>query len=158
MKFRWVKCNIGQEQRKARRDLVREIQKHYPPEEYPRVADVAGGNGQLTQLLLKAGYKVTLIDPSSKKVKGARFWKRKFLVRDRKDFDLIIGYRPCGASQKMVRAAKYMPVVLVLCGCRSIWPGCCGKWPTTLARDFMRKHRILYRKHGYWYFMHGRRE
>lgn len=164
MGFSYAK--VRKQHQQERRDLVKEIKKQHPPREFPRVADVAGGvDGDLTKLLLKAGYKVTLIDYRGMKVKGARLWKRKFLVRDHEDFDLIVGYRPCGASRKLVRVAKYKPVVLAICGCRWVW------WaqnhipkrkprhaPRLLARRFMHEQRVRVKEQYPWFFMHGRHD
>ncbi len=122
----------------------------HPPEEFPRVADVGGGTGRMAVVLRELGYKVTLIEPVRHRTRGWRRLKngkyravtrllrgpslegirvrrRKFLVRDALDYDLLVAVRPCGASQKLVRAAKYRPLVLLPCTeyC-TVWPGKSG--------------------------------
>ncbi len=140
---------------KLRRELAKEIKRRYPVRKFPRIADVAGGAGSLAKMLVKAGYKVAIIEPKGQKVKGARLWKRKFFVQDHVSFDLIVGFAPCGASQKLVRAGKYKPTVLVPCGCRSVWP---GKRDVRIeARAFMDKQRVQYEFDGAWFYMEGRR-
>ena len=59
---------------------------------------------------------------------GIKVRREKFLVRHAFAFDLLVGLRPCGASKKLVRAAKYRPLVLKPCTawCNWVWPGNSG--------------------------------
>lgn len=102
--------------------FAQEVAKRFPPEDFPRVADVAGGYGHTAKALKKVGYVVETFDPEGERVKGVRLHKRKFWVRDARDFDLVVGFRPCGASQKLIRAGKYRPIAMIPCFCRSVWP------------------------------------
>ncbi len=102
--------------------FARAVAKRFPPAEHRRVADVGGYTGLTAQALKKVGYPVVVtIDPQGRKSSGVALLKRKFLVRDAEDFDLVVGFRPCGASQKIVRAGKYCPVALLPCGCGRVW-------------------------------------
>ncbi len=113
----------------------------FPPADFPRVADIAGGRGSLSTALIREGFKVTLIDPApggytlhrckgrrvlrpsrhSNVPKGVKLRRKRFLVRHADDFDVLVGAHPCGASKKLVRAARQRPVILVPCWCRSVW-------------------------------------
>ncbi len=153
MGFDMVKRAKNREE--LRREFLKEIKRRYPVRKFPRSADVAGGHGNLAKWLVKAGYKVTIIDPKGYRVDGARLWKRKFFVQDHVFFDLIVGFAPCGASQKIVRAGKYKAAVLAPCGCRSVWS---GKRDVRIeARAFMDKQRVQYKFDGAWFYMEGRR-
>ncbi len=136
--------------RRQLKEMARAIKKRFPSSEFPRVADVAGGDGRLTSLLIKEGYRVTIIDPAGCKVKGSRVLKRKFLVRDAQDYDLLVGFYPCQASQKLLRAAKYKPVVFHPCKCRHHWPG--GRDPRIEAQAFMKKQGVTYERDGSFIF------
>ena len=147
----------------------------HPPDLFPRVADVGGGRGAMACALRDLGYEPTIIDPNrpslssmkrirgkwrrhatksdrkrAKAMKGITVRRRKFMVSDAKDYDLLVGLRPCAASKKLVRAAKHRPLVMLPCTefCRRIWPGNSG----TIAniercfRDFgvgFRRHERL---------------
>lgn len=119
----------------------------FPPDRFPHVADVAGGEGRFAVALRDAGYKPTVIDPAAPCVpKGVEVWKRKFLVQDAENFDLLIDLGPCDASQKLVRAAKRTPLVFVPCRCRRVWP----KPRNTVleAAAFLRKQKVPFQKDG----------
>jgi hypothetical protein len=59
---------------------------------------------------------------------GIKVRREKFLVRHASEFDVLFGLRPCGASKKLVRAAKYRPLVMKPCTawCSYVWPGNSG--------------------------------
>jgi hypothetical protein len=119
----------------------------FPPDAFPNVADVAGGDGHFAVALRDAGYKPTVIDPMTTCVpKGVQVLKRKFLVQDAERFDLLVGLGPCSASQKLLRAARRVPVVFVPCMCRSVWP----KPRNTVleAAAFLRKQKVPFKKDG----------
>lgn len=119
----------------------------FPPDRFPRVADVAGGDGHLAVGLREAGYKATVIDPAAHCVpKGVVVLRRKFLVQDAERFDLLVGLGPCDVSQKLVRAAKRTPVVFVPCRCRRVWPG--SRAAVLEASAFLTKQKIPFQKDG----------
>ncbi len=120
------------------RPFLARVLELYPPDLYPRVADVGGAGGYMAIPLLRAGYKVTVIDPAVRTARDRGLWKsprrkplprgvkkapRKFLVKDAADFDLLVGFFPCDASLKLIRAAKYKPLIFQPCWCRRFWPG-----------------------------------
>ncbi len=103
--------------------FARAVAKRFPPAEHRRVVDVGGYTGHTAQALKKVGYRVVVtIDPEGERSPGVALRKRRFLVQDAQGFDLVVGFRPCGASQKIIRAGKYRPVALLPCCCSKIWP------------------------------------
>ncbi len=111
-------------QRSPFRWFAEAIAKQFPPEQHRRVADVAGGPwGHSARALKAVGYRVVvMIDPSGRRLPGMSLRKRKFRVHDALEFDLLVGFRPCGASQKLIRAAKQVPLAFLPCGCGWVWP------------------------------------
>lgn len=131
--------------------LVRIVKRLYPPGEFPKVLDVAGGAGFYARALARVGYQVTIIDPHARRAKTSsrnkpRILRRKLKVADVDSFDLVFAYRPCGASQTVVRAARRRPVVLVPCTCSRVWPGNGGFMAG--AERFLKKLGVPYRRKG----------
>lgn len=126
----------------------------HPPAEFPRVADVGGGDGRTARFLRDLGYQVTIIDPHPYGPAPARvkLLRQKFLVRHAFEFDLLVGMRPCRASKKLVRAAKHRPLVLLPCTawCSHIWPGKSGslrnieRYFRSLGVGFRRVGRLVW--------------
>ncbi len=151
--------------------LAKIVQLH-PPESFPRVADVGGGHGRMARCLRDLGYRVTLIDPTyylvngtqarrvrarerrKKANKGIRVRRRRFLVRDAADFDLLVGMRPCSASQQLVRAAKQKPLIMLPCyGCARVWPG--NSCTVANIEKFFRAMGVGFRREGREVFWTG---
>lgn len=128
------------------RVLAAVAQALYPPERFPRVADVAGASGKYARALSRLGYDVTIIDPRGSKSRKAQVWRRPFLVRDAQGFDLIVAVRACGASKKVARAARRVPTILVPCNCRHVWPS--GRAPMPAATAFLRELGVPFRRMG----------
>jgi len=109
--------------------LAAEILRQFPPAQFPRVADVAGGQGRLSLLLAAAGYSPTVFDLRAtdlpkRERKDVRIGKRPGFARlqrrfdpgqDARDFDLVVGLHPDGATEAIVHAADYAAVLCVPC-------------------------------------------
>ncbi len=107
----------------------------FPPQHYKRVADVAGGKGELSLELLKLGYQPTVIDPRKTGLSKAqrRQLRRKLSIAElpriqtcfchtqAEVYDLIVGMHPDGASYEIATAAAKRTVVIV--PCCNIWCG-----------------------------------
>lgn len=102
-----------------------------------RVADIGGGKGLLSYLLLQQGWDSTVIDPFYQllpyKYKDLETGSRKILTIDQmssihritepfeiemaKDFDLLIGLHAHGCNMKIIQAAKKYNIEFVLLPC-----------------------------------------
>lgn len=125
------------------------VLEHFPPREYPRVADVGGGKEcDLACWLTKLGYEVTVIDPACPKrmPRGIKAMRTEFLIKHARKFDLLVGLAPCEASQKLIHAAKYRPIIFWPCNCRRIWPR--RQRSTRAAPACFRDAGVPYRKQG----------
>ena len=99
-----------------------------------RVADVAGGQGDLSLWLTLHGYECTVIDPRNTALgKQLRVQVRRnnlHIGRLRKkysrnmasDYDLVVGLHPDGATKELALSAQVAPVVIVPC-CNMWAPG-----------------------------------
>ena len=129
------------------------VQRNFPPP--LKIADVAGGQGNLSLLLAQRGYNCTVIDPRktnlSKKERQLANRKKIHFERIRSRFssdmansyDLIIGLHPDEATEAICCAAHSKPVVLVPC-CR-YWNGIESHGSPNLAetiRRFFRRNKI----------------
>lgn len=115
--------------------LAAEILRRFPPTHFPRVADVAGGQGRLSLLLAAAGYSPVVFDPRAtdlpkRERKDVRFGRRPGFARlqrrfdpnqDARDFDLVVGLHPDGATEAIVHAAAHAAVLVV--PCCNFWAG-----------------------------------
>jgi len=126
-------------------DVLARAMSTFPPELFPRVADVGGGEGRLALAMREFGYDPVIIDPTPASV-GLPVLSRRFQVKDAEGFDLIVAVGPCGASQKLMRAAKGTPTVFVPCMCRSVWPG--TRHPILEASAFLTRMKVDFRKEG----------
>ncbi|MCH8557216.1 MAG: methyltransferase domain-containing protein [Balneolia bacterium] len=66
--------------------LAKLISKHFPPDEYTRVIDIACGRGRHSFNLAKLGYNVTGVDLSERAIKRANTLKETFPFPDRVRF------------------------------------------------------------------------
>ena len=129
------------------------VQRNFPPP--LKIADVAGGQGNLSFILTQRGYVCTVIDPRktnlSKKErqlsnrKGIRFnqIRSKFNSEMARDYDLIIGLHPDQATEEICYAAKFKPTIIVPC-CK-YWNGVENHGSPSLPdtiRKFFRQNRI----------------
>ena len=125
--------------------LLELVRKTYPPDRFPRVADVGGGNGWLALELRRIGYHPVVIDPLPCAADVASL-RRKLMVSDAKDFDLMVALGPCDASQKLMRVAKTIPIVFVPCRCRSVWPKSTRRSSILDAAAFLAGLKIPYER------------
>jgi len=107
------------------------VQRKFPPP--LKVADVAGGQGNLSFILTQKGYDCTVIDPrktnlskkerqlSNRKGICFRRVRSKFCSDMAQGFDLIIGLHPDQATEEICHAAKFRPTIIVPC-CK-YWEG-----------------------------------
>lgn len=129
------------------------VQRNFPPP--LSIADVAGGQGNLSFILAQEGYKCTIIDPRNTDLsknerrmrsrKGIRFKRirKEFTPEMAGNFDLIIGLHPDEATEAICQAAKTKPVVLIPC-CR-YWRGIESHGSPSMAktiRRFFRNNKI----------------
>jgi len=99
-----------------------------------RVADVAGGQGNLSMWLALHGYECTVIDPRKTKLSraertqtrrsGLRIGRLRqmYVSSMASDYDLVIGLHPDGATRELALSAPTVPVVIVPC-CNMWAPG-----------------------------------
>jgi len=133
--------------------LANFVQRNFPPP--LKVADVAGGQGNLSFILAQRGYDCTVIDPRktglSKKKRQISRRKRiqfrqihsEFHAEMTEDYDLIIGLHPDQATEEICYAAKIRPVILVPC-CK-YWNGIENHGAASLSdtiRKFFRQNKI----------------
>jgi len=94
--------------------LAEYITRHFPPP--IRVADVAGGNGTLNDILSVREYEVVTFDPNlrmkypNRKGQAVRFYADIALA-----FDLVVGMHPDQATEEIVYATKHCPIIVVPC-------------------------------------------
>jgi len=129
------------------------VQRNFPPP--LKIADAAGGQGNLSFILTQKGYDCTVIDPRktnlSKKErqisqrKGIQFKRirSKFHSEMADDYDLVIGLHPDQATEEICRAAQFKPTIIVPC-CK-YWDGIeshgSASLPDTI-RKFFRRNKI----------------
>lgn len=108
-----------------------EVMADFVAEKYPRatyVADVAGGQGMLSRLLMKRGFDAEVVDPRGNCLTGVRS-RAELYTADMADYyDLVVGLHPDQALRPVVESALLRPVVVV---------PCCNFWDRSrkLGRD-----------------------
>ena len=127
------------------------IATNFPPPR--RVADVAGGQGNLSLLLVERGYDCSVIDPRKTALskRERRHSRRQRLAFERiraqfqpemaEGFDLVVGLHPDGATEAICHAALVCPVVLVPC-CK-YWQGMESHGSPSLVETVRRCFRRL---------------
>jgi hypothetical protein len=93
------------------------------------VADVAGGQGQLTRELRKRhGYEAEVVDPRDHRLRGVPGSAESFTATRASYYDLVIGLHPDEATRAIAEAAIVRPIVIV---------PCCNFWDRSvkLGRD-----------------------
>lgn len=120
-----------------------------------RVADVAGGTGQLSFLLAQRGFTCDIVDPRETDLpKESRVLARRSRLPIRRiqsnfghemaeQYDLAVGLHPDGATLEICHSAKYVPVVIVPC-CKINFNDICTHGADNLTdavrRYFKREH------------------
>lgn len=127
--------------------LAEFVARNFPPEEFQKVADVAGGSGQLSIELNKKGYNSTLIDPRKKVLKGISHKRKCWKSSMSDDYDLIVGLHPDETTEELCNSTYFRPIVLVPC-CKH-WKGIESHGSHSqkeTVRRFFSKNRIVYRE------------
>lgn len=92
----------------------------YPVEEYPRVLEIAAGNGNFSQRLADYGYQVTAMDPKIKLNKDANYnMLQEYFDEntDISDYDLGIAIHPCGIHKDIISNFKINEKAMFLMPC-----------------------------------------
>lgn len=121
-------------------ELADIIEEQFPPSEYRRVLDVAGGNGELAIELWARGYAdVCIVDPAPvRREQIAVRRRRKVYHRDMAmHADLVVGYRPDSAAEEMCDGVVHAPVLIV---------PCCNYWDADQRIEDLVVDRLL--EHG----------
>jgi hypothetical protein len=103
------------------------ISNRFPEARY--VADVAGGQGLLTRMLIKRhNLECEVVDPRGWVLKGVPNRQETFVASMAPYYDLVVGLHPDEAIREVVDAALVSPAILV---------PCCNFWDRTrkLGRD-----------------------
>ncbi len=80
------------------------------------VADVAGGQGQLSRELRKRhGYEAEVVDPRPHRLRGVSGAAELFTPDRAPYYDLVIGLHPDEATRAVVESAIVRPIVIVPC-------------------------------------------
>jgi hypothetical protein len=80
------------------------------------IADVAGGQGMLTRILMKKyNYDCEVVDPRVHVLKGVKSQACAFDAKLAPYYDLIIGLHPDEATRAVAEAALVRPTILVPC-------------------------------------------
>lgn len=97
----------------------------FPPNQYRRVADIAGGKGYLQTNLRERGYDVTTYDErQGRRDRPGRFQYRYQLFGShvKEDYDLLVGMHPDEATDVIINEAakRKIPFAVVPCCVRPI--------------------------------------
>ncbi len=92
------------------------------------VADVAGGQGMLSRLLVKRGFDAEVVDPRGNCLSGVKSRPEPYTADMADYYDLVVGLHPDEALRPVVESALTRPVLVV---------PCCNFWDrsTKLGRD-----------------------
>ncbi|MGC9350166.1 MAG: hypothetical protein ACP5JG_18645 [Anaerolineae bacterium] len=111
------------------------------------IADVAGGQGMLSRILVKKyNYVCEVIDPRGWVLKGVQNYQEEFDPSWATYYDLIVGLHPDEALRPVAQAALIRPVIVI---------PCCNFWSDEkLGRDelveaveaYYRKHRVRFER------------
>ena len=92
----------------------------YPVCDYPRVLEIAAGNGNFSDRLAKHGYKVTAMDPKMKYKEGLSYDVIKEPFSHDTDisfYDLGIAIHPCGIHKDIISNFKVNEKAMFLMPC-----------------------------------------
>jgi hypothetical protein len=93
----------------------------FAPEQYARVADLAGGKGKVSRELVRHGYKPVVFDCRKASQKGKQYSRRKRNLEKEtfkpREFDLIVAMHPDEITWHAIRLASEArtPFVIVPC-------------------------------------------
>ena len=103
--------------------ILKFITDNYPVSIYPRILEIAAGNGNLSLKLASLGYKVTAIDPKLNTTFNDRYRVlNDFFSSDTdiSDYDLGIAIHPCGIHEDIIENFKINDKALFLMPCYKI--------------------------------------
>ena len=92
----------------------------YPVCDYPRVLEIAAGNGNFSQRLADYGYQVTAMDPKIKLNKDSNYnMLQEYFDEDTNisDYDLGIAIHPCGIHKDIISNFKINEKAMFLMPC-----------------------------------------
>lgn len=95
----------------------------YPLEDYPRVLEIAAGNGNFSKRLARHGYQVTAMDPKINLNKDVNYnvLTRNFSKKtDISSYDLGIAIHPCGIHNDIIKNFEVNEKALFLMPCYKI--------------------------------------
>lgn len=97
------------------------ISETYPVQVYPRVLEIAAGNGNFSKLLSELGYQVTAIDPRLSKIdddsKYTKITDYFTMDTDISNYDLGIALHPFGIHQSIIKNFKLNDKALFMIPC-----------------------------------------
>lgn len=118
------------------------VKRNFPPREYCKVADIAGGKGHLQLALREAGYEdVTTFDLRPRRAKGVTYKNFLFTPETKGSFDLLIAMHPDEATDVTIYAAARMNIPFIICPC-------CIK-PTLLPKEAISKRQWIHQLRMY---------
>lgn len=92
----------------------------FPIKEYPRILEIAAGDGNLSQLLSNCGYQVTAMDPKINCKKNINYNVLSMFFHEHTDisaYDLGIAIHPCGIHKDIIKNFMINEKVLFLIPC-----------------------------------------
>ncbi len=93
---------------------------NFPPDKFPKVADIAGGKGYLQIALRRFGYNVTTFDKRKGKrnrPKRFQYQYRYFSDNIRDTFDLLVCMHPDEATDVIIVEATKQRIPFIVCPC-----------------------------------------
>jgi hypothetical protein len=111
-----------------------------------RIADIAGGNGELSAILSKHGYTCTVIDPrkSIASIPNVLRIRNRFEYEYSNNFDFLVGLHPDGATESICMATWYKKIPCLIVPCCNHWDKMIGDG-TQIVTNFLNKTNIPYR-------------
>jgi hypothetical protein len=100
--------------------------RHFSPEDYPRVADLAGGKGKVSRELVRCGYKPVVFDCRKESQRGKQYSRRKRNLEKEKfrpkEFDLVVGMHPDAITWHVIRLASEAKANFAVVPCCIMFP------------------------------------
>lgn len=102
------------------------IIENYPVEDYPKILEIAAGNGDFSCRLAEYGYQVTAMDPKISLKKDIKYQVKNDLFHENTDissYDLGIAIHPCGIHKQIIRNFELNQKALFLMPCYNLTCG-----------------------------------
>lgn len=96
------------------------IVENYPVSEYPKILEIAAGNGNLSSKLANLSYEVTAMDPRTRYNPNINYdviAESFYQYTDISDYDLGIAIHPCGIHKDIIQNFKLNDKALFLIPC-----------------------------------------